>query len=343
MALTRNPDAIGGNQWPSLAIPMQSVAPLTHRCSTKGIEPQLSMPPTPACDRAVSSTCRSGGYDLGTVIRGNQAPYSSTVLRGNQWQSSAVLKHCAQGQSGAIKRRTQALCSGAIRGNQAPYSSTVLGGNQWQSVAIKAPSHLRAIDAHTREISLDEIGRVARARPTAVWQAIEIVRDEMMAAHRERPVAREQQRAREAGFVTERHPTALELVTGLLRAHVPAQGAIRRNQAQSGAIRRNQAQSGAISAQSCAISAHSDAIRRAIERQRERGGPISRGRSGGRGDRGVAWERGEGGDGGRRGREGGGGGRGRGGEGGGATSYRKVCSATVPCHTPSLAPAHRSG
>ena len=124
----------------------------------------------------------------------------------------------------------------------------MLGGNQWQSVAIKAPSHLRAIDAHTREISLDEIGRVARARPTAVWQAIEIVRDEMMAAHRERPVAREQQRAREAGFVTERHPTALELVTGLLRAHVPAQGAIRRNQgtirAQSGrnqrAIRRNQ-------------------------------------------------------------------------------------------------------
>ena len=159
----------------------------------------------------MSSTCRSGGYDLGTVIRGNQAPYSSTalgairgnqapysstVLRGNQWQSSAVLKHCAQGPSGAIKRRTQALCSGAIRGNQAPYSSTVLGGNQWQSVAIRAPSHLRAIDAHTREISLDEIGRVARARPTAVRQAIEIVRDEMMAAHRERPVAREQQRAR---------------------------------------------------------------------------------------------------------------------------------------------------
>ena len=118
VGLTRNPDAIGGNQWPSHAIPMQSVAPLTHRCSTKGIEPQLSMPPTPACDRAVSSTCRSGGYDLGTVIRGNQAPYSSTVLRGNQWQSSAVLKHCAQGQSGAIKRRTQALCSGAISGNQ---------------------------------------------------------------------------------------------------------------------------------------------------------------------------------------------------------------------------------
>ena len=136
VALTRNPDAIGGNQWPSLAIPMQSVAPLTHRCSTKGIEPQLSMPPTPACDRAVSSTCRSGGYDLGTVIRGNQAPYSSTVLRGNQWQSGAVLKHCAQGQSVAIKRRTQALCSGAIRGNQAPYSSTVLGGNQGQSGAV---------------------------------------------------------------------------------------------------------------------------------------------------------------------------------------------------------------
>ena len=201
-------------------------------------------------------------------------------------------------------------------------------------MAIRAPSHLCAIDAHTREISLDEIGRVARARPTAVWQAIEIVRDEMMAAHRERPVAREQQRAREAGFVTERHPTALELVTGLLRAHVPAQGAIRRNQ---GTIRaqsvRNQG----------AISAQSDAIGRAIERQRERGEPISRGGSGGRGERGVAWERGEGGDGGRRGREGGGGGRGRGGEGGGATSYRKVCSATVPCHTPSLAPAHRSG
>ena len=176
----------------------------------------------------------------------------------------------------AIKRRTQALCSGAISGNQAPYSSTVLGGNQWQSVAIRAPSHLRAIDAHTREISLDEIGRVARARPTAVWQAIEIVRDEMMAAHRERPVAREQQRAREAGFVTERHPTALELVTGLLRAHVPAQGAIRRNQgtirAQSGrnqgAIRRNQAQSGAIRRNQRAIMRNQRALRRNQARNR---------------------------------------------------------------------------
>ena len=256
-------------------------------------------------------------------------------------QSGAVLKHCDQGQSVAIRRRTQALCSGAISGNQAPYSSTVLGGNQWQSVAIRAPSHLCAIDAHTREISLDEIGRVARARPTAVWQAIEIVRDEMMAAHRERPVAREQQRAREAGFVTERHPTALELVTGLLRAHVPAQGAIRRNQgtirAQSGrnqrAIRRNQ---------------------RAIRRTQTQSGAQSSGRGSGvdqspggdRGEGGIGGSRGKGGNGGAGGGGGGreeGGGRWRGGGGGGATSYRKVCSATVPCHTPSLAPAHRSG
>jgi hypothetical protein len=49
VALTRNPDAIRGNQWPS-----------THLCSANGIEPQLSMPPTPACERAVSSACRSG-------------------------------------------------------------------------------------------------------------------------------------------------------------------------------------------------------------------------------------------------------------------------------------------
>ena len=214
------------------------------------------------------------------------------MLRGNQWQSSAVLKHCDQGQSGAIKRRTQALCSGAIRGNQAPYSSTVLGGNQWQSVAIRAPSHLRAIDAHTREISLDEIGRVARARPTAVWQAIEIVRDEMMAAHRERPVAREQQRAREAGFVTERHPTALELVTGLLRAHVPAQGAIRRNQ-------------GTLRAQSVRN-------QRAIRRTQTQSSAQSSGRGSGV-DQSPGGDRGEGGRGGSRGKGGTGGGWGGGG------------------------------
>ena len=170
--------------------------------------------------------------------------------------------------------------------------SEAISGNPWQSVTIRAPSHLRAVDAHTCQISLDEIGRVARARPAAVRQAIEIVRCEMMAAHRERRVgSRQQQRARDGGFVTERHPTALKFVTGLLRAHVPAQGHPARNQR--------------------AISAQSIDNQSAIQRQVERGGAFSQGGSGGEGGRGRRGWRGKGG----KGRRGWGGGGGKGGEG----------------------------
>ena len=106
VALTRNPDAISGHQWPS-----------THLCSANGIEPQLSMPPTPACEHApyrahvgqgVTISAQSR-YNLGTAIRGNQAPYSSTP----------------QGQSVVISDnqrpiRDNQMQSGVIRGNQSP-------------------------------------------------------------------------------------------------------------------------------------------------------------------------------------------------------------------------------
>ena len=103
VALTRNPDAISGHQWPPM-----------HLCSANGIEPQLSMPPTPACEHApyrarvgqgVTISVQSR-YNLGTAIRGNQAPYSSSpqgqseAIRGNQRQSNAIRGH--QWQSVAI-------------------------------------------------------------------------------------------------------------------------------------------------------------------------------------------------------------------------------------------------
>ena len=159
MALTRNPDAIRGNQWPS-----------THLCSANGIGWQLvaisgtqwhsvaiSGPPR-TCARLTASSpsyqCRPrppasapyrahvgqgirSRYNLGTVIRGNQAPYSSSphgqsvAISGNQWQSVAVKDN--QGQSGAISVNQRQSVS--IRGNQC--QSDAIKGNQRLSEAIR--------------------------------------------------------------------------------------------------------------------------------------------------------------------------------------------------------------
>jgi hypothetical protein len=101
-AISGNQWQSSSNQWPSLAIPMQSEAisgPRRTGARLTASSPSYRCRPRPPASAPYRAHVGQGirsRYNLGTVIRGNQAPYSSSpqgqsvAISGNQWQSVAI-------------------------------------------------------------------------------------------------------------------------------------------------------------------------------------------------------------------------------------------------------------